>query len=77
MKSLGQQVSASMFGIDKVEIGYVVDEPPIRLFWNVLIETPVSRLHVINGNVHTFCYHGRDRAIGVAQNYERIRLLPY
>ena len=76
MESLSQEVTACVLRIHEVEIGYVIDQPAIGLFWNILIETPVSGLHVIDGNVHTLSHYGGERAIRVAQNQERVRLLP-
>jgi hypothetical protein len=75
MDPLGKQVAARVLGIDKVEIGDVVNETSIRLFGYVLIEAPVSRFHMINGYAHSLGDDGRNSAVGVSENQKRVWLL--
>src|SRR5664280_1175620 len=41
-----------MLGVDQIEVGDVVNEPAIGLFGHILVEAPVARLHVVNGDPH-------------------------
>ena len=47
MQSLGQQVAAGVLGVDQVEVGDVVDQPPVGLLGHVQVEAAVAGLHVV------------------------------
>jgi hypothetical protein len=67
---------AGMFGINKVEISDVVNNPPVYLFRHIEVKASVTGFHVKNGYVQPLCHIGRKARVGVSKHQEGIRLFP-
>ena len=68
------QVAAGVLGVGQVDIGDHVDDAAVGLLGQALVLAAVARLHVEDGDVQALCRDGRQAAVGVAQDEERIGL---
>ncbi len=72
VQPLGEQVAPGVLGVDEVEVGDVVDQPPVGLLRHVLVEAAVAGLHVVDGDPHPLGHQRGDAAVGVAQDEDRV-----
>ena len=60
------------FGVRKIKISEVVNDPAVRLLGNILIEATVSGFHMINGNLHPLGHQSRYATIRVTKDKEGV-----
>ena len=73
LKPLPQEVPAGMFGVDEIEVGDVVDEPPVRLLGHVEIEAAVAGLHVEHRHAHAPGHDRGQAAVRVSEDEDGVR----
>lgn len=56
-----------MFRVAKVEVGDVVDQTPVRLLGNILVEAAIAGLHVEYGDAESLRHHGGEAAVRVPE----------
>lgn len=68
------EVAAGVLGVGQVDVGDHVDDAAVGLLGQALVLAAVARLHVEDGDVQALCCDGRQAAVGVAQDKERVGL---
>src|ERR1035437_1157266 len=57
-----------MFSVDEVEVGNVIDHPPVDLFRNVFVKATITGLHVIHRDSHAAGYERCNGAVGITEH---------
>ena len=63
-----------MLGVGQVDVGDRVDDSAVGLLGQALVLTAVAGLHVEDGDVQALGRDGRQAAVGVAQDQQRVGL---
>ena len=63
-----------MLGVGQVDVGDHVDDAAVGLLGHALVLAAVARLHVEDGNMQALGRNGRQAAVGVAQDQQRVGL---
>src|ERR1044072_4077890 len=72
-QSLTQQIVPRVVTVGQVDVADMVNDPPIELFRNSLIETAVPCLHVEYRNLQTFRDNRSQATVRSPQEQQRIR----
>ncbi len=64
-----------MLRVDEIEVGDMIDDPPIELLGHIEIEASVAGFHVVDRNLHPPGHDARDGAVGIPENQNRVRFL--
>ena len=68
------EVTAGVLGVGQVDVGDHVDDAAVGLLGQALVLASVAGLHVEDGDVQALGRDGRQAAVGVAQDQERVGL---
>ena len=66
--ALAQQVFACDITVWQINVADMIDNSAVNFFWNPLIEAPVSRFHVKDGNPQPFRGERSQAAVRVPQD---------
>ena len=73
-KAFAHEILAGDAAVRQVDVRDVIHEPPIDLLGDAVVEAAVPRLHVEDGDAAALRRDGRERAVSVAQDEQRVRL---
>ena len=73
-QAFAQEVAARVLGVDQVEVGDMVNDAAVNLFWHIEVKGTVSRLHVVDWNLHALGHNASDCRIGVTQDEHGVGL---
>ena len=51
-------MTAGMFGVNKIEIGNMINDPSVDLLRDIEVETPVAGFHMENWNMESLGHIG-------------------
>ena len=68
------EVAAGVLGVGQVDVGDHVDDAAVGLLGQALVLAAVAGLHVEDGDVQALGRDGRQAAVGVAQDQQRVGL---
>ena len=66
-------MTTGMFSINEIEIGNMINDPPVNLLRDIEVETAVAGLHMEDGNMQPLGHIGREAGIGVTKDKKCIR----
>ncbi|MDT4866619.1 hypothetical protein FQZ97_1014820 [compost metagenome] len=64
-QAFAQQVISGNGAVSQIDIGSMVDDAPIDLFWHAHVETAISGLHMESRNLAPLGRNHRHAAIGI------------
>ncbi|OPZ10397.1 MAG: hypothetical protein BWZ06_01911 [Bacteroidetes bacterium ADurb.BinA261] len=73
-QSFPQQVFPRNRAVSKIDIRNMIHYFAVAFFGNTLVETPVTRFHVKNGNVPLLGCNGAKARVGIAQDQKGVGL---
>jgi hypothetical protein len=71
-ESFGDEMTTGMLGVDKIEVGNVINDPPVDLLRDVEVETAIAGLHMKDWNMKPLGYIGGKAGVGVAEDNKSV-----
>src|ERR1700722_3691501 len=71
---LTQKILAGYLAVGEIDVAYMIHNPTVNLLGDPLVEAPVSRLHVEDGNLQSLCRQCGQATVCITEYQHRIRL---